>query len=248
LEGRGAPSRIEENAVEYYREKNEDIVHDDTEIVYRVAPDAVGPHVEQHHEKGLAAVPHSRKAYFDDQEEVDAIRLPCFSEPGVDAARELCDNLVMSGPYATFHIASMLGHSFSVIIAGMGRSETKVRQLVTKYGLESRLASVRTLDLPPTGMNPTQITTEELREIQKNALEQARRAIEEDGAEVIIGYSGAYEYLDENRDVPVLDPIAINIKITEALTELGLDHNKLGYPTPRIPHTYYLSEEPSSEK
>lgn len=236
---------FEENAVEYYRERDESVVNENTEITYRVASDAVGPHVEQYHEKSLAAIPHSREAHDADGEGYDAIRLPCFSEPGFDAARELCETLVMGGPCATLHVASMLGSKFSIITCGYGHSHNKINNIVKKYGLESRLASIRQLDVPPTGMNPTQLSESELDEMQSKALAEARSAIDDDGADVIIAYSGSYKYLNEKLNVPVIDPITTNIKITEALAELGLTHSKHSHPEPRIAHTYYLSTEPT---
>ena len=61
--------------------------------------------------------------------------------------------------------------------------------------------------------------------------------VEEDGAEVIImgcasmaGYSAD---LERELGVPVLDPVAVTLKVVEGLTEIGVRHSKIGlYATP----------------
>lgn len=169
-----------------------------TEIVYRELPDAMGPHVEQSHEADVAGLLYAREAFKAQQEGFDAVHIGCFADPGMRAARELCDILVMSAPCAALHVASMLGDKFSIVICGRGHIESILREVVRRYGLESKLASIRTLDVPPTGMNPTLVSKGELRRIQRAALEEANKAIEEDGAEVIIAYAGLYEYLKKS--------------------------------------------------
>lgn len=228
----------------YVEAEYKNVKDPETEIVYGKVPDAIGPHVEQYHEADLAGLLFAREASEAEQEGFDAVLIGCFCEPGMRASRELSNILVMSHPCAALHVASMLGDKFSIVICGRGHIESDIREIVRRYGLESKLASIRTLDVPPTGMNPTLLSKEDVRKMEEAALEEAKKAIEEDGAEVIIAYAGSYEYLKEHLDVPVINPAWAGLTITEALVKLGLTHSKKTYPKPRIPHIYYLSTKP----
>jgi len=239
----GEPRPKRETGLSY-----EEFKDPDTEVVYRDQPDAMGPHVEQSFERDLAAIPYARAAYEADQEgSFDAVMIGCFEEPGMQAARELCDILVMSAPCATLHVASMLGNKFSIIFCGRGHSEATMLEVVKRYGLESRLASIRTLGFPPTGFNKKLLSEEEFQKMNEVALAEAKKAIEEDGADVIIAYSGSYDYLKKHLDVPVLSQSICTLKITEALVRMGLTHSKKAYPKPRIAHTYYITTKPPCE-
>jgi allantoin racemase len=232
--------------VSYFEDEFKAVKDPNTEIVYKEVPDAMGPHVEQYHESDLAGLLFAREAFKADQEGFDGVIIGCFCDPGVEEARELCDTLVMSHACAALHVASMLGNKFSIIICGRGHIETITAEVVRRYGLESKLASIRTLDVPPTGMNPTLLSKQDLETMNEKALKEAKKAIKEDGAEVIIAYAGSYEYLKKSLDVPVISPTLAALKMTEALVMMGLCHSKKTYPRPRIPHSYYLSSKPST--
>lgn len=221
----------------------------DTEIVYREAPDAIGPYVEQYHDADLSGIIYAREALKAENDGFDAVMIHCFAEPGMNAARELCTIPVMSAWCAAIHVASMLGNKFSIVEAGgdpiaSPHGRTQFINKIRSYGMESKLASIRFIDVPPTGANPALLSEEELRKFQEKALEEAKKAIEEDGAEVIIAYAGSYPYLKEKLDVPVVSIDLALLKMTEAIVRMGLTHSKKAYPKPRITHTYYLSEKP----
>jgi allantoin racemase len=225
-----------------------DVKEPDTEIVHIEVPDPLGPHSMQWFERDLCAIPYARGCYEADQEGTfDAAIIGCYDDPGVEAARELCDILVMSAACASMHVASMLGRKFSIIICGRGHHETLLMDNVRKYGLESRLASIRTMDQPPTGMNKNLLSEEELNKMQEKALDLAKKAIEEDGADTIIAYAGTYEYLKENLDVPVISPGICALKITEALVRMDLTHSKKAFAKPIYPLKFYLNPEPPSD-
>lgn len=226
-----------------------DAIDPDTEIIYEEAPDAIGPYVEQYHEADLAGIIYAREALKAENEGFDAVMIHCFDEPGMNAARELCTIPVMSAMCAAIHVASMLGNKFSIVGAGgdpVAGPHGKL-QLINKirnYGMESKLASIRFINMPPTGANLELISKEELKQLQEQALKEAKKAVEEDGAEVIIAYSGTYPYLKRKLDVPVVSIDLALLKMTEAIVRMGLTHSKKAYPKPRVTHTYYLSEKP----
>jgi len=68
----------------------------------------------------------------------------------------------------------------------------------------------------------------------------AHRMVEEDGAEIIImgcaAMAGYSDELEHELRFPVLDPLKVTLKVTEALVDLGLTHSRIGLyasPTPR---------------
>ncbi|MCY1455141.1 Hydantoin racemase [compost metagenome] len=107
------------------------------------------------------------------------------------------------------------------------------RKTIQEYGLESRLASVRSIDVRPDTAALLQGREEVVFE---KLLEAGRRAIEEDGADVIVLGSTtmhqSHAYLAEHLPVPVLNPGVVAYKMCEVLLDLGLSHSKRAYPSP----------------
>jgi allantoin racemase len=67
-------------------------------------------------------------------------------------------------------------------------------------------------------------------------LEQAKLAIEEDGADVLVLGSTtmhqSHAFLAANLPVPVLNPGVIAYKMCEMLLDLGIAHSKTAFPSP----------------
>ena len=188
------------------------------------------------HEANLAGIINAREALKAEKDEFDAVMIGCFDEPGMDAARELCTIPVMSPMCAAIHVASMLGDKFSIV--SFGQPSHLLRARIRRYGLESKLASIRYIETTPTQAH------KELKKYQELTLEEAKKAIDEDGADVIIVYAGSYTYLKEKLDIPVINIDVATLKMTEAIVRMGLTHSKKTCPKPVISHTYYLSEKP----
>jgi allantoin racemase len=106
---------------------------------------------------------------------------------------------------------------------------------VQMYGLERKLASFRVIDFTVPRM------TEEPEKLKKAILAEAKKAIEEDGAEVVVlgctAESGFMKELIRRLRVPVLDPVVISWKYAEMMADLyqklGLTHSRLyGFEPP----------------
>ena len=78
--------------------------------------------------------------------EADAYIIGCFDDTGLDAARCLVSGPVIGIGEAAFHIASLLGHKFSVITT-LRRSIPAIEQNIYKYGLDRRCASIHACEL-----------------------------------------------------------------------------------------------------
>jgi allantoin racemase len=160
--------------------------------------------------------------------------IACFYDPGLREARELVRIPVTAPAEASMHIAATLGHKFSIIV-GRRKWVPKMEDNVNMYGLEKKLASFRILNFTVSRMR------REREELEKAIRREAKLAIEEDGAEVIIlgctvevGFS---RRLMQRLKVPVIDPVIISFKYAELLADLysklGLSHSKIyGYESP----------------
>jgi allantoin racemase len=110
-----------------------------------------------------------------------------------------------------------------------------MRDNVRRYGLESRLASFRAIDL----WVPEYHADE--KETARRFRREIRLAVEEDGAEVIVlgctASAGFNEVLQAEFGMPVIDSSIAAIKHAEQLVELrdrfGWSHSKVGgYESP----------------
>ena len=155
----------------------------------------------------------------------DAVVIACFSDPGLTAAREVATIPVIGIEEASFHVAAMLGARFSIMTPRKTRIHAKAED-VHRHGLDYCLASVRSLDLSvaETDADPTRT--------KARVMEEAARAVAEDGAEVIIlgcaGMAGYAPEIERALSIKVIDPSAVGLKMAEAIAELGLSHSKVG--------------------
>jgi allantoin racemase len=190
--------------------------------------------IESSYDEALAVPDIVSKAVQAERDGMDAILLDCMANPGLAAAREKVSTLVLGPACTSMHIAAMLGHKFSVITILDSRIPQFERQAV-EMGLERRLASVRSVNIPVLELDDQARTIPAM-------IEQAVKAVREDGAHVLIfgctGMIGLDRAVKEGlrqqgiTDVPVIDPGILNLKIAEALADIGLTHSKRTYPMP----------------
>lgn len=154
----------------------------------------------------------------------DGYVIASFSDPALDAVKELTRKPVVGIAEAALHFSALLGYKFSVINS-IPRVAKNFDDNIRRVGAMDRLASVK---LPAYKVTDF---LNDVEEAKKMLLVTGREAIEKDGAEVLIlgggmlaGYS---EYLSEALGVPVLDAIKCGVKLAEALVSLGLGCSKV---------------------
>lgn len=170
-----------------------------------------------------------------EQEGADAVVVDCMSDPGVKAGREVVNIPVLGPAETTMHLASMLGHKFSIVTvldSVMPGFENRAKI----YGVDDKLASVRPVNIPVLELEQDRDRLVEL------LTGEAVKAIVEDGAHVIIfGCTGMMGCADSVQHglvergysgIPVIDPIPATIKLAENLVDLRLQHSKRTYPEP----------------
>jgi len=159
------------------------------------------------------------------REDYDAVVIACYSEPGIAAAKELCDIPVVGIAEAAMHVACMLGSKFTILTTSKARVPAK-EAYVHQKGLQDRLASVRALGV---GVVEASHDPERAKEA---VCRVAANAIEQDGAQVIIlgcaGMAGYAHELQERLGVPVLDPSTVALKVAEVLVDLQLRPSRIG--------------------
>lgn len=162
----------------------------------------------------------------------DAVVIDCMDDPGLAAARE-CVNIPVFGPaQTTMHLASMLGHRFSVMTT-MEQSVPAVENLARLYGLSEMLASVGWITFPVANLGDNQ------EQVASALVERSVEAVARDGAHVIVfgctlmsGHAVAVMDGLEKAGcgrIPVIDPMPATIRIAEAAVDLGLSHSKRTY-------------------
>lgn len=167
----------------------------------------------------------------------DATIIGCFYDPGLLEAKEIVNKMVVTAPAEScMHIASTLGHKFSIIV-GRDKWIPQMMENVNKRGFKDKLASFKSVGLGVYDFHKDEALTTKL-------LKQAAKdAVEKDGAEVIIlGCTiqfGFYKELEEYLGVPVIDAVLAPLKYAEFLAELkqkvNWTHSKIGgYETPPL--------------
>lgn len=171
-----------------------------------------------------------------EDEGVDACVVNCFGDPGVRAAREVVNIPVLGPCESSLLVATSLCDRFSVVtvlksVGGLIEENARIS------GLSGKLASVRAVDIPVLELHGNN---------EKTAValfEEGKKALEEDGAEVIIlgctGMTGMAERLSKELGVQVIDPLPTAVKLAETLVSLGLSHSKLAFPLPPDKKRYY---------
>src|SRR6202035_3708047 len=172
---------------------------------------------------------------------VSAHIIACFDDTGLEAARSLASAPVIGIGEAAFHLASMLGHRFSVITT-LSRSIAAIETNLLKYGLASRCAKVRACEVPVLSLDDP---TSNASALISAEIEAGKR---EDSAEaIVLGCAGMADLaarLTAKHGLPVIDGVASAVKLAEAFGTLGLKTSKVGsYAAPR-PKPYLGSFAP----
>jgi allantoin racemase len=179
----------------------------------------------------------------------DAIVLQSVLDPALFAAREFSPVPVLGCTESAVHLASMLGSRFSFLCT-VPVEMKMIPQLVAVYGLAGKLASMRCISLPVPDVKRRRDS-----DAQLDAMEAAAvKAIEEDGAEVLIlGCTGLSWMAPDLRQrlgtrgcpAPVIQPVWAAVAFARMLVSLRLRHSPIAYP-PEIPDAADAVADPTA--
>ena len=180
----------------------------------------------------------------------NAIILLGGGEPGFAEAREIARAygvVVTANAFSQLHLATMLGNKFTVLDV-TGVHNMYYRDVIIGHQLQGRCASIRNIgyhlprpdqeDLPQLRDELEKNRAGEPTRAAENAVEQAHRAILEDGAEVItLGCSGVFwlqphikkGLKERGWDVPVLEGYSASIRLAKLMIDLDINASGVTY-------------------
>ncbi|MEV5538303.1 aspartate/glutamate racemase family protein [Saccharopolyspora shandongensis] len=217
-----------EAVTEAIRQQAVKVASDTTEII-AVTPDFGAGSVEGNFESYLAAV-----AVMDRvsrlEEPFDAVVLAGFGEHGKEGLAELFEVPVVDITEAAAHTACLIGRRYAVVTS-LRRTLGQIHDRLQLTGLTGRCAALRAAEIPV-----LELEADEDRAATR-IVEEARLAVEDDGADVILlgcaGMAGLAERVEEEVGVPVVDGVAAAVSLAEALVNQNLSTSKRAYPTPQ---------------
>ncbi len=154
----------------------------------------------------------------------DAYLIACFGDPGLYPARELTRAPVVGIGQAAYHAACVLGRRFAVLTT-LARGIGTIEDRLIAYGLLDRCAAIRPTGVPVLGHGSGG-------EGLSRLCHEARRAVEENGADTIVlacgSMAGEAEAVAEAAAVPVVDGMVVGALQAYSLARAGLWTSKRG--------------------
>src|SRR5881296_967466 len=155
---------------------------------------------------------------------LDAVVLAGFGRVGIDALKEALTIPVVSIAESSMAMACLLGHRFTTLTM-LQQFIPYQQDLVRYYGFEAKCASVRAINI-----NVEECVTDREKTLTQLSAE-IRKIVAEDRSEVVIlacaGLCGYDTELSRLAGVPVLDPVAVAVKVAEGFVGLGLAQSKI---------------------
>lgn len=200
-----------------HEEMTAEIAHEGLEVVMADLPDVPVTSVQNRHDADIVAAAHTRAALWAEAEGFDAVAMGCLGEPGVSAAKEMVRIPVIGEAQAAMHMAALVARRFSFVGPDHGDG-TERRDLARQYGFADHLVSVRGVAATSPDFAFEEAGLAEL------MIREARLAIEQDGAQAVIGYGSlkVVRAMREALPVPVINPVTSGILLAEAVARARL--------------------------
>lgn len=155
----------------------------------------------------------------------DAYVIACFSDAGINLAREITDKPVLGIGESGFHLAASLGSRFGIIAMGPRNIPRHVRY-VRSLGLYDRLAGDR-----PIKGGSTVAGLSNRNEVIDKIVDAGEVLRDQDGANVVVlGCANMGRYrpeLEERLAMPVVDPSEAAVARAVSMLSLGYTRSHL---------------------
>ena len=206
------------------------------DLQFEFRPVRAGPaNYSSHHDFVLADAANFEAGCRAQQEGFAAVCIDTMSDSGVAALRSVLDIPVFGPGKVSMLTALTLGERFSILTMA-SRWKPLYKKALDELGLHHKCASVRSIEVPPDNQALLSGKEEDVFPLLEEA---ARRAVEEDGADVLILGSTtmhqSHAWLSRRLDVPIVNPGPLSYKMAEAALGLGLSHSRRAYPRPMHP-------------
>jgi allantoin racemase len=206
-----------------------------TEVDYRSVRFS-GTSANSHYDLFLVEAGVLELAVSAEEEGYDAVCTGSVGDPAMLQLRSRLSIPVVGPGHVALHVASLLGTRVS-IIATTPAWAFMYRRNLNLYEMGHKLASIRDISTPWTREG---YYSDEGQHHIELLVEEGRKAIEKDGADVLmVGSTSmhvAVQAMQEALPVPVIDPQPWSLKIAESLVKLGVSHSKLAYASPAVDH------------
>ena len=167
-----------------------------------------------------------------EEEGYDAVIMDTVSDSGMYALRSRLTIPVIGPGLVSYVIGILLGKRFSIVTMWDKWAHLYEKNLAI-YDLKQKCASIRAVNIPP---DVEALFTGKEEEMFQKLTAEAQKAIDEDGADVILLGSTtmhqAGDYMSAHLPAPVINPGPVGIKMAEVLVQLGLSHSKVAFPSP----------------
>jgi allantoin racemase len=161
------------------------------------------------------------KIAWQNRSKFDGIIVAGFSDVGVDAIKEILSIPVLGIAEASYHIASLISHRFTVL-TGTTKWTPPKDDYVRALGIETKVASFRSYS--------EWDENDSFEVLKERLLNVARKAMIEDGAEAVILGGGPLvgygKLLEKELNIPVIDPTIATFKLMESMIALGYSQSK----------------------
>jgi allantoin racemase len=213
-----------------------------TEVVVTSAKNTAGL-LEGHLESLLLDVYITEAGLTAEEEGFDAVMMDTVSDSGLTALRSRLTIPVIGPGLVAYVTAGILGRRFAIITIWDSLRHIYEKGLQT-YGLAAQCVSIRSAEAPKAlpAMDsdaPLPVSGADEALVQR-IIDEAERAIEDDGADVIIlGSTTMHEAADGLSaavPVPVINPGPLGLKIAESLVLLRLTHSRRAFPSSPTTH------------
>lgn len=165
--------------------------------------------------------------------QADGLFVDCFGDPGVRAVRETLNIPVFGGFEPAVYLGLGLGDKLGIVTI-MKNVVPMLDAAIARAGLEKRVTSIRTIDMPVSDLDDRE-------KLMANLYRECRNALEIDGVGVLImgctGIVGVREEMTERLkkdgyDVPVLEAGQCAVTLTELYARMGLYQSRQTYMAP----------------
>jgi allantoin racemase len=195
-----------------------------------VADSATGPaSIESGYEDHLAVPILAAALARAEQDQVEAMIIGCYDDPGCDALREIASTTIVVGPaLASLHLAALVGTRIGILTVP---EPGPIRRLVNASRLQDHVCDVAVI-------RSTVLELQDRSGPARDEIAAAAAQLAGSGADVIVlgcmslGFLGVDEQLSDDLGVPVVNPARAALATAELLVHANLHPSKVAYPMP----------------
>ena len=202
------------------------------DVVWPEAGPNVGPvlgHFSEARTKAIApfVVQEAIKA---EKEGSDAILMTGEYNVGAEVTRHMVNIPVVDTGTAGLHVAALIGDRICVLIIE-DSANSYARKLFKRFGMSDFITSIKSWNIP------IHEAWERKAEVKDKTVNLCKIAVEEEDAQVVLPFCGVFvpmivpsEEIEAEVGVPVVNDLAVAVKMTEMFVNLGVHTSRKAYP------------------